>query len=202
MRGEAAGSGLRWRQPPPWLRTAAVAAAVQIALLAPFAYAQTEQDRRNEAGIRMFGTLLLADVDLAKKADEGKLSLVIYYTSDARAAESLARSLRVTSAGEPRTLGGLAVDVAITNDPTFNGRNPAAIFLAQPPPAATLQSIIQYGIGRRIIVYSPFEGHVERGVAGGLSIGAQVKPYINASTLQASQISLKAIFMKVAKVYQ
>lgn len=171
-------------------------------LVAPLLFAQTEQDRRNEAGLRMFGTLLLADVDLPKKASDGKLNLVIYYTSDARAAEALAKSLRVTSSGEPRKLGGLDVDVTITNDATFNGRSPAGIFLAQAPNAATLKSIIQYGIARRIIVYSPFEGHVESGVAGGLSIGAQVKPYVNASTLQASQISLKAIFLKVAKVYQ
>lgn len=171
-------------------------------LVAPLLFAQTEQDRRNEAGLRMFGTLLLADVDLPKKASDGKLNLVIYYTSDARAAEALAKSLRVTSSGEPRKLGGLDVDVTITNDATFNGRSPAGIFLAQAPNAATLRSIIQYGIARRIIVYSPFEGHVESGVAGGLSIGAQVKPYVNASTLQASQISLKAIFLKVAKVYQ
>lgn len=175
---------------------------IAVLLMAPLLFAQTEQDRRNEAGIRMFGTLLLADMDLAKKADNGKLQLVIYYTNDASRAESLAKSLRVTPTGEPRRLGGLDVDVAVTNDPTFNGRNPAGIFLAQAPPAATLKSIIQFGISRRIIVYSPFEGHVESGVAGGLAIGAQVKPYVNASTLQASQISLKAIFMKVAKVYQ
>ena len=172
-------------------------------LLAPLLHADSEQDRRNEAGIRLFGTLLAADVDLAKKATpDGKLLLLIYYSNDARSAEALAKSLRVTPSGEPRKLGGFAVDVGITSDPAFTNQNPAGVFLAQPPPAATLKSIIQYGIARRIIVYSPYEGHVESGVAGGLSVGAQVKPYINASTLAASQISLKAIFMKVAKVYQ
>lgn len=171
--------------------------------IAPILLADSEQDRRSEAGIRLFGTLLAADVDLAKKtAPDGSLLLLIYYANDARAAESLAKSLRLTPSGEPRKLGGLPVNVLTTSDATFAGLAPAGIFLAQPPPAATLKSIIQYGIARRIIVYSPFEGHVENGVAGGLSIGAQVKPYINAATLQASQISLKAIFMKVAKVYQ
>ena len=172
-------------------------------LVAPLLLAESEQDRRNEAGIRLFGTLIAADVDLAKKATpDGRLLLLIYYSNDARGAEALAKSLRITPNGEPKKLGGFTLDVITTNDATFAGRNPAGIFLSQAPPNATLKSIIQYGIAHRIIVYSPFEGHVESGVSGGLSIGAQVKPYINASTLAASQISLKAIFMKVAKVYQ
>ena len=38
-----------------------------------------------------------------------------------------------------------------------------------------------------MIVYSPFEGHVESGVLGGLSVEAQVRPYVNRATLEASQ---------------
>ena len=53
-----------------------------------------------------------------------------------------------------------------------------------------------------MIVYSPFEGHVEKGVLGGLSVEAQVRPYVNRATVEASQITLKPFFMEVAKVYQ
>jgi hypothetical protein len=175
-------------------------------LLGPVALADSEQDRRNEAGLHLFSTLLAADVDLQKKTSpDGKLLLVIFYTSDARSAETLAKRLRVLPSGEARKLGGREVAVEITSDAAFHAygaRQPAGIFLAQAPPAPTLSSIVQYGIGRRILVYSPFEGHVERGVAGGLIIGAQVKPYVNAATLAASQISLKPLVMKVVKVYR
>ena len=177
-----------------------------MALIAPFAHANSEQDRRTEAGLRIFGSVMAADIDLQKKAiADGKLLLVIYYASDARRAEELAKNLRVTPSGEPKKLGGLDVEVEITNDPAFRAyasRVPAGIFLAQSPPRPVLNGIVQYGIAHRIIVYSPFEGHVESGVHGGLFIGAQMRPYINIATLQASQIALKPMFMRVAKVFQ
>lgn len=181
------------------------------ALLALLLFAQPlladgEQTRRTDAGVRMFGTLLAADVDLSKKTvDDGRVLLLIYYTSDGRRAEELAKALRVAADGSEKKIGGLPVLVETTSDPafkTYGKRVPAGIFLSQPPDGGTLRSIVQFGIAHRVIVYSPFEGHVESGVLGGLSIGAQVRPYVNAATLQASQISLKPIFMKVTKVYQ
>lgn len=166
---------------------------------------QTEETRRTDVGIRMFGTLLAADVDLPKKTDAGKLLLVVFYTADADRAEKLAASLRLLPDGEPKKIAGLAVDAITTSDPTFasaGNRKPAGVFLAQPPDGKTLRTIIQYGIAQRVIVYSPFDGHVESGVLGGLSIGAQVKPFVNRATLEASQITLKPLFMTVAKVHQ
>jgi hypothetical protein len=170
-------------------------------LLAPLALADSDTTRRTEAGVRMFSTLLAADTELQNKTvDDGKVLLVVYYTSDRARAEQLAQTLRA------KTIGGRAVQAETTSDASFkpyNGRrSPAGIFLSQPPDAKTLKSIIQYGIGNRIIIYSPFDGHVESGVLGGLSIGAQVRPYVNLPTLQASHITLKPIFMKVTKVYQ
>lgn len=177
-----------------------------VLLFATGAFAESEASRRTEAGVRMFGTLLAADLDLSKKTvDEGKVLLIIYYTNDGARAEQLAQMLRVTPSGEPKKIGGLPVQVETTSDAAFKSyakRAPAGVFVSQPPDAKTLQSIIQFGITHRTIIYSPFEGHVERGVLGGLSIEAQVRPYVNQATMQASQISLKPFFMKVTKVYQ
>ena len=170
-----------------------------ILLAAPLAFADSDTARRTDAGVRMFSTLLAADLNLQQKTiDDGKLLVVIYYTNDGARAQQLGEMLRA------KTIGGRPVHVETTTDPAFKSydrRAPAGIFLSQPPDAKTLKSIIQYGIARHLIVYSPFEGHVESGVLGGLSIGAQVRPYVNLPTLQASQITLKPIFMKVMKVY-
>ncbi len=65
-----------------------------------------------------------------------------------------------------------------------------------------MQSLVRFGIDRHVIVYSPFEGDVESGILGGLSIEAQVRPYLNRATLESSHIMLKEFFLKVAKVYQ
>jgi hypothetical protein len=51
-----------------------------------------------------------------------------------------------------------------------------------------------------VVLYSPFEGHVERGVPAGIAVEAKVQPYLNLSALQAAGIELKPFFLKVAKV--
>jgi hypothetical protein len=157
-------------------------------------------DRRSEAGSRLFRALLAADLDLAKKTTPAnQLLIVFFYTTDARRAGELAKSF----AGAD--VRGLAVSVEVTNDPTFAkyaGRVPAGLFIAEQPSRPVLQSLIRYGIDHRVIVYSPFEGDVENGVLGGLSIEAQVRPMLNQVTLDASHIALKPFFLKVAKVYQ
>ncbi len=53
-----------------------------------------------------------------------------------------------------------------------------------------------------MILYSPFEGDVERGVTAGLSIEAKVLPFVNQRTLEASGVELKPFFLKVAKVHR
>ena len=178
---------------------------VLVALLALFlavrAFGDDAQDRRAHAGIRLFRALLAADTDLPKKAAGNQLLIVFYYVDDKRQAADLASRF----AEEAKDVRGLAVTTEVTNDPSMAGlgtRAPAGIFIAQAPARAALTSIIQYGIGHHVIVYSPFEGHVELGVLGGLSVEAQVRPFLNRSTLEASQISLKPFFLSVAKVFQ
>ena len=156
-------------------------------------------ERRAQTGMRLFKSLLAADLDLAKKTTNEKLLIVFYYVDDKeRAAEMASRF----AADKVR---GFDVITEITNDPAFaafNGRNPAGVFVTQPPAKAALQSVIKYGIARSVIVYSPFEGHVEAGVLGGLSVEAQVRPFVNAATLEASHITLKEFFLKVTKVHR
>ena len=166
-----------------------------------FALADEVQDRRAQAGVRLFRSLLAADLDLPKKTTGASLLIVFYYVNDKQRAADLARQFE----GAAEKIRGLDVIAEVTNDATFAAyaaRVPAAVFLAQPPSRATLQSIIQYGIHNHLIVYSPFEGHVELGVLGGLSVEAQVRPFVNQSTLEASGITLKEFFLKVTKVYR
>ena len=183
------------------------AALVAALLPSPRARADAYQDRRTETGLRLFRSLLAADLALEKKAGpDGRLLVLFFHERDPRRAEHLARAFaRADAAGNPEPVRGLPLAIETTSDPAFRGqanRTPAGIFLAEDPSGANLRSIIQYGIANRVIVYSPFEGHVERGVLGGLAVEAQVRPYINQSTLAASNITLKDFFLKVTKVYQ
>ena len=169
--------------------------------MAPAVRSDEMADRRMEAGARLFRALLAADLELPKKTLPGnQLLIVFYFSSDARRAADLARAF--TAAGDVR---GLPVAAEVTSDVTFakyGTRVPAAIFISEATPRTVLQSIVHFGIDHRVIVYSPFEGDVENGVLGGLSIEAQVRPFLNRSTLESSHITLKTFFLQVAKVYQ
>jgi hypothetical protein len=162
--------------------------------------AEDVQALRARAGVRFFRSLLAADVDLPKKVvPPDQLLIVFLYVDDARAANDL-----MARFGEQtKELRGLPVVTEATKDVAlYAQRVPAGIFIAQPPSKKALASIIRYGIEHHVIIYSPYEGHVESGVLGGLFVDAQMRPFVNGTTLSASQITLKDFFLKVAKVYQ
>lgn len=172
-------------------------------IAAPLIGADDVQARRAELGVRLFRTLLAADLDITKKTVENnQLLVVFYYVDDKRRAEELAARFM---GNPPEKVRDMTVVTEVTNDATFAKyatRAPAAVFIAQPPKQNLLRSVIKFGIDRRLIIYSPFEGHVERGVLGGIAVEAQVRPFVNLATLEASRISLKAFFLQVTKVYR
>ena len=161
-------------------------------------------DVRAQAGARLFRAFLSADLDVDKKTVDNQLLILFLYADDKSRATSLASHF-LGDAKDGGTIRGLPLSVAYTSDATlasYKSRVPAGIFLAQPPSDTTRRALIKYGIEHHVIVYSPFEGDVESGILGGLSVEAQVRPYVNLSTLSASNISLKPLFFKVTKVYR
>ncbi|MEO6325409.1 MAG: hypothetical protein ABIT01_00395 [Thermoanaerobaculia bacterium] len=194
------------RVPGPFAAGAlTLVACAALALYAPAPLlADAQQDRRMEPALKLFRALLSADLELEKKVvDERRLLIVFFHTDDRRRADELAKLFGKSGATE--TIRGLPVIAEASVDPRFAAyehRVPAGIFVAQPPSGAALRDIIQFGVANHVIVYSPFEGHVEKGVLGGLSVEAQVRPYLNQATLTASHISLKKIFLDVSKVYR
>jgi hypothetical protein len=200
------------------MKRAWIAIASLLALGAsPFApaYAESYEEGRVRTATRLFRALLAADVDLeAKAAPDGALVVVVFFAADRARAEQVESWLRDAStapAGESvgeaagLRIRGLPVRIVLASDPAlgdFAAAPPAAIFLAERLPDATRDAIVRYGIGHRVVVNSPFEGDVEAGVLGGVSIEAQVRPLVNRGTLVASRIELKSFFLKVSKVIE
>jgi hypothetical protein len=186
------------------IRLLAPALALAIALVPPLG-ADDLTDVRAQMGARYFRAFLSADVDVdRKKVEKDQILVVFLYTDDRQRAADLAASF-AGNTKDAVTIHGAPVLVELSSDTnlaTYGARVPAGIFLAQSPSQGTLKTIIKYGIDHHVIVYSPFEGHVERGVLGGLSVEAQVRPYVNLSTLDASNITLKPLFFKVTKVFR
>jgi hypothetical protein len=187
-------------------RLAALAAGVLVllALLAPHrATASDYDEQRARTAVRLFRSLLAADLAIDQKARPDGSILVVFFGTEGARTRELAELLSGDAEGGSG-VHGHAIAVEVANDPKlarYLDAPPAGVFLVADPGAQGLQQIIDYGIAHRVIVYSPFEGHVEKGVLAGLSIEAQVRPYLNAATLQASAISLKSFFLKVTKLY-
>jgi hypothetical protein len=144
--------------------------------------------------------MLAADVHLTDKTgSDGKLLVLVY----APRAEGATEARDLIAAGEDGgDVRGLSLRVEATTSPDVASRRPAAVFIAEPPDDGVLAALVRSGIAARVIVYSPYEGHVEKGVLGGLAVEAHVRPYVNRRTLEQSGVELRPFFLKVAKVLE
>jgi len=162
-------------------------------------HADSYDERRVRAGARLFRSMLAADTGIeGRKGADGSLHVLLYAADPVLAGEIGALIAPPSKAA----VRGLPLTVQTSAQlPGEGGEIPAGLFLASIPSDAELERLVRWGIANRVIVYSPFEGHVERGVAGGISIEAKVQPYVNLATLKAAGVELKPLFMKVAKVH-
>lgn len=164
------------------------------------------QARRIRGGLRLFRAILAADEDIADKTtSEGALRLIILHAGDVDLAEEVAEELRTLGKGSKRGhIRKIPIDVQVsdmTNADALADIGPAGVFLVENLPDGALAGVVAFGVQNQIIVYSPFEGDVDRGVLAGLAIETRVRPYINLKTMRDSGIRIKAFFLKVAKHY-
>lgn len=163
-------------------------------------------DGRAESGARLFRAMLAADTDIERKVDaSGALRILIVHTGDSNRAADLGT---LVEGGDSRAssaaIKGLSVrteTLRIDQLPRAEKIPVAGAFVAEPLGRQGLAVLIHFGMERHIIVYSAFEGDVENGASGGLSIEAQVRPFVNVSALRNAGITLRGFFLRVAKVY-
>lgn len=161
--------------------------------------ADSYDERRVRAGARMFRALLAADLGLEAKARDGSLQVLVL-GGEPTLVSAVSGLIAPPGAAAIR---GLPVEVeSLRGVDYIEAREPVGVFLAGVPSSEELARLVRWGIERGVIVYSPFEGDVERGATAGLSIDAKVLPYLNAGTLEASGVTLKPLFLKVAKVHR
>lgn len=163
--------------------------------------ADTLSDKRALVGLKLFRTLVGADTGVNGKLDQqGRLPIYLVYASDNNAAKDYANTLADAFPNlrdTPVRLEILSLEALQTATP-----KPAAIFVTQQLNEGEAKALVAFSIAQHIIVFSPFEGDVERGILAGLSVEATVKPLINMQTLQSSQLAIKSFYLKVAKHYE
>lgn len=201
FRASRATGRFSWRRLAQFLSTQVVPwlLAIGLACAAASVSADSTDERRVRAGARLLRSLLAADVKLEHKASDGRLRVLIYST-DARGAAEVAALIAPADA---RTIRDLPVETVISPAlPTDRAPLPAAVFLATRPSSGEIDSLVRWSIAHHAIVYSPFEGDVERGIPAGLAVEAKVQPFLNLTTLEAAGIALKPFFIQVAKVHR
>ncbi|MCB1916148.1 MAG: hypothetical protein KDG52_10570 [Rhodocyclaceae bacterium] len=163
--------------------------------------AQSFGERRVHVGLKLFRTLVAADTESGEKLDaEGRLPVYLVYVDNGRDAREYAREL----AADMGKVRGAEVRIAVmplAKLLTGAEIRPAAMFITQPLDERELARLVGYAIRQRAILFSPFEGDVEKGVLGGISVEATIRPLINMNTLRASRLAIKRFYLRVAKRY-
>lgn len=164
--------------------------------------ADTFNDKRAYVGLKLFRTLVTADMQLAQKTNaKGELLIYLVFASNDSAASEYQQSLAETMP-QVRDLNVSIKTVSLADLQSSATIKPAAIFIAQQLNAVELEQLVNYSITQQIILFSPFEGDVEKGVLGGVSVEARVQPLINMHTLSKSRVEIKSFYLKVAKQYE
>lgn len=174
------------------------ACALTLSMAAANVQADSFDERRVRTGARLLRGMLAADAALeTRKGQDGQLHVLLYAT-DAKLAGEIEALIAPPSKGEVRGMP-LAIE-ATAQLPGADTPAPAALYLASLPADAELDRLVRWSIEHRVLLVSPFEGHVERGALAGLSIEAKLKPYVNLGTAKATGVEFKPIFLRVAKV--
>lgn len=154
--------------------------------------ADSFSDRRAHVGIKLFRTLLAAEQNVA--AGSANRIYFVYATDQAQAQQHATEFQEITAQK--------AQVIALSDMSNNSELKPRAIFVSQKLTDSELSALIQYSIRHRAITFSPFEGDVENGVLGGLSVEATIKPFLNMATLKASGVDIKSFYLKVAKRHE
>jgi hypothetical protein len=175
-------------------------------LISTNSYAENISDARIDIALKLFRTTLSADQKILTKQKNNQLNLYILYQDNLFIGQKYSHKLlllgRVKGKAKIKNLDLNVNSISYQQFLLHQHKMPAGIFLADKLSAKEVNPIVAYTIKNHIILFSPFEGDVEKSITAGLSIGAQVRPILNMQTLKASAIQLKSFFLKVAKKYE
>jgi hypothetical protein len=155
---------------------------------------------RVKQGARIFRAMLSSDLDLDTKAEgDGTLVVLVYHNGRS----DLAQLATEVIAAEGKELSpGHHVRVQEVASLGAIGPRPAALFLADELSRDALEALVRWSLEKKVFIFSPYEGHVERGVAGGVLVGARVQPYLNKGAMQRTGLRFSQLVMQVSKVHE
>ncbi|WP_146027086.1 hypothetical protein [Bowmanella denitrificans] len=157
---------------------------------------------RAYVGLKLFRTLVTSDLGLHERIaqDQTLVFYLIHVNSDEDA--QLYRQVLADSFEQLQNAKTRVEVVTLEELLALPGKQIAGAFITQPLNDDELKALVAKSIAEPFVLFSPFEGDVEQGVLGGLSVQATVRPYINLRTLKRSGLNIKSFYMKVAIQYE
>jgi len=157
---------------------------------------------RFQVALKLFPRIAATDQQLNEKlSNNGKIWLLIYYTNKPKQARQL---IEILADDIPR-IGKRDIEYRYSNKlDEYSGSHqlPTAIFLAEPLNTADLRKLTEYSQKYHRLVFSPFEGDVERGVTAGIYISNKITPYFNKKALIMADINLHKGLLRVSTQYE
>jgi len=159
------------------------------------ALAQDPLPPRLQIGINLLPAVIAANNGLTNFAEDESLPIYFVYLANNHVAELLKRSFGRVEQIKNRRLDTRAISLdqllALDIVPM------STIFVAEPM-EGRLDALIEYSKSKRALLFSPFKGDVDKGVASGFHVTDRVRPLVNMDSLKQSKIQLKAFFLRIA----
>jgi len=161
---------------------------------------------RKWIGLDVFSSFLAADQKIDEKNNIKFILIILTYIDAEKEAHEMAEYLEKRI----RSIKGKPIKVEITDKPISTIKklnNINGVFLSQrykryvQSEEKILKDIIYETQLKEAILFSPFEGDVERGCLGGLTVSDIIIPYINMLAKEKSKIKLQKLFLKIAEQY-
>lgn len=173
-----------------------------LALVPRWAIGDEVEMRRIHISASLVPRIVAVDLDIADKlVGKDIVNIVILYKSSAFVAEDVAALMRekVSKVGSFQVVASVW---SVEQLRSQQGDSFSALFLAEKLSDEDLMDLINMAGERQRMLFSPFNGDVEKGVPVGLSVENRIRPYFNLKSLQEAKIRMNEKLLGVSKLHE
>lgn len=163
-------------------------------------YAQKGLQPRLEIGLSLLPAVIAANKNLNHYlSNNDTLSVYLVYQRDIQLATAIKSRISKSVIIQKQNVKYQAISQS--NLLVEENLNAAAIFIIEPA-GSNLKELIGFSHDIKSLLFSPFKGDVEQGVATGFQVTDRVLPMVNIQSLEKTKIKLKAFFLRIAVKYE
>ena len=150
---------------------------------------------RLQIGVNLLPAIIAANKSLTTIDTSQNLPVYLVYREDPNQAGDLKPHINQIEKIRGRSLEVMiiALDELLASEP-----RPLAVIFITEPLDQRLPDLVRFAQQQRALLFSPFKGDVEQGVATGFQVTDKVLPLVNTASLKQSKIQLKAFFLRIA----